>query len=154
MAKILIVEDNPSNMKLAVFLLKKVGYDVLEAKNAEIGISIAKNELPDLILMDIHLPSMDGFEATRLLKEDTHTRSIPIVEDIAFYAAKGRKQNPQPFIKKNQYLLNYFSSIETALAFTCSLFGIRIIMMPFLSSPLALSACTSQGRATTLVNDP
>ena len=79
MAKVLIVEDNPANMTLAVFLLESAGYSVISVTNAEAGLTCARDEQPQLILMDIQLPGMDGLEATRLLKQDDATRDIPVI---------------------------------------------------------------------------
>jgi two-component system, cell cycle response regulator DivK len=79
MARVLLVEDNPANMTLAVFLLQSVGHTVLTATDAEAGLALAREEQPDLILMDIQLPGMDGLEATALLKRDDTTRAIPVV---------------------------------------------------------------------------
>ena len=79
MARILIVEDNPDNMFLTVMLLESAGYTVLSATDAEAGLTLARAELPDLILMDIQLPGMDGLEATALLKSDVATRAIPVI---------------------------------------------------------------------------
>ena len=79
MARILIVEDNPANMKLAVLLLGNAGHTALCAVDAETGLTLARSEHPDLILMDIQLPGMDGFQATDLLKRDAATASIPII---------------------------------------------------------------------------
>ncbi len=79
MAKVLIVEDNPANMKLAVFLLQSAGHTVVSAQDAEAGLTLARDEQPDLILMDIQLPGMDGLEATVQLKRDTVTRAIPVI---------------------------------------------------------------------------
>lgn len=79
MARILVIEDNPINMKLAVLLLQKEGHDVLQAVDAEDGIRLAREQLPQLILMDMQLPGMDGLAATRLLKADAATRDIRIV---------------------------------------------------------------------------
>jgi two-component system cell cycle response regulator DivK len=79
MARVLIVEDNPANMTLAAFLVTSVGHAVLKATNAETGLALARAEQPDLILMDIQLPGMDGLEATALLKKDVATRAIPVV---------------------------------------------------------------------------
>jgi two-component system cell cycle response regulator DivK len=90
-AKILVVEDNPANMKLATLLLKYAGYQVLPAKNAADGIAFAREQAPDLILMDIQLPGMDGLEATRLLKADAVTRDITVVALTAF-AMKGDEE--------------------------------------------------------------
>lgn len=84
MTRILIIEDNPANMKLVVFLLEKQGYEVLQAVDAEEGIRIAQQQLPALILMDVQLPGMDGLTATRLLKADMVTRHIKIVALTAF----------------------------------------------------------------------
>src|SRR5450759_917360 len=79
MAKVLIVEDNPANMSLAIFLLQSAGHTVLSAVDAEIGLRLARDEQPNLILMDIQLPGMDGLEATVLLKRDAATRAIPVI---------------------------------------------------------------------------
>jgi two-component system, cell cycle response regulator DivK len=88
MAKILVVEDNPANMKLAVFLLQQAGHVVLSATNAEIGLSLAREETPDLILMDIQLPGMDGLQAIAELKRNEVTRAIPVIALTAL-AMKG-----------------------------------------------------------------
>ncbi len=77
--KVLLIEDNPLNMELAVDLLEIGGFEVLKATTAEEGIELAKKETPDLILMDISLPGMDGLEATRILKKDKTVKDIPIV---------------------------------------------------------------------------
>jgi two-component system, cell cycle response regulator DivK len=87
-ATILIVEDNPTNMKLSTFLLESADYTVLAATSAEIGLTLARAERPDLILMDIQLPGMDGLQATALLKADAATRDIPVIALTAL-AMKG-----------------------------------------------------------------
>jgi two-component system cell cycle response regulator DivK len=79
MACILIVEDNAANMKLTALLLDRDGHEVLQATDAEEGLRLARERLPELILMDIQLPGMDGLTATRLLKSDAATRTIKIV---------------------------------------------------------------------------
>jgi len=91
MAKILIVEDNAANMKLAIFLIESAGHSVLSATDAEAGLTLAREERPDLILMDIQLPGMDGLEATRLLKEDESTHAIPVIALTAL-AMKGDEE--------------------------------------------------------------
>lgn len=88
MAKILVVEDNPTNMRLATFLLQSAGHTVLCAVDAESGLTMARHDHPDLILMDIQLPGMDGLEATGILKKDEATRAIPIIALTAL-AMKG-----------------------------------------------------------------
>ena len=91
MATVLMVEDNPANMKLGKFLLESVGHSVLTATDAEAGLAIARHEKPDLILMDIQLPGMDGLEATAQLKRDEATRSIPVIALTAL-AMKGDEE--------------------------------------------------------------
>jgi two-component system, cell cycle response regulator DivK len=88
MARILVVEDNLTNMTLATFLLKSGGHEVLSATDAEVGLTIAREEQPDLILMDIHLPGMDGLQAAGLLKADDRTSAIPVIALTAL-AMKG-----------------------------------------------------------------
>ena len=89
--KILIVEDNPTNMKLATFLLQSAGHTALPAMDAETGLTIARLEKPDLILLDIQLPGMDGLEAVALLKADEATRAIPVIALTAL-AMKGDEE--------------------------------------------------------------
>jgi two-component system cell cycle response regulator DivK len=91
MARVLIIEDTPANMTLAVFLLQTVDHTVLSATTAEAGITMARDEQPDLILMDVQLPGMDGLEATTLLKGNEATRAIPVIALTAL-AMKGDEQ--------------------------------------------------------------
>jgi two-component system cell cycle response regulator DivK len=79
MARILVVEDNRDNMVLTVLLLEGAGHSVLCAIDAEAGLTLARAELPNLILMDVQLPGMDGLQATALLKRDEATRAIPVI---------------------------------------------------------------------------
>jgi two-component system cell cycle response regulator DivK len=79
MATILVVEDNPANMALATFLLQSVGHTVLSTTDAEAGLTLARERQPNLVLMDIQLPGMDGLAATALLKQDEATRAIPVI---------------------------------------------------------------------------
>jgi two-component system, cell cycle response regulator DivK len=88
---ILIVEDDPKSMKLTYDLLSVVGYFALPAINGAQAVALAKSQKPDLILMDIQLPVMDGMEATRLIKADPETRGIPIIATTA-YAMKGDEE--------------------------------------------------------------
>jgi CheY-like chemotaxis protein len=79
MKKILAVEDDAIILNLIVILLERAGYEVVQATSAEDGISLAKNSAPDLILMDVALPGLDGLDATRLLKGAEATRGIPVI---------------------------------------------------------------------------
>lgn len=90
-ATILVVEDNPANMKLATLLLSKAGYNVLQARNAAEGIQQATEKTPDLVLMDIQLPGMDGLTAVKLLRENPTTRDLKIIALTAF-AMKGDEE--------------------------------------------------------------
>jgi two-component system cell cycle response regulator DivK len=86
--RILIVEDQEDNRKILRDVLSSAGYDVIEAVNGEDGVKLAHSERPDLILMDIQLPSIDGFEATRQIKGSTVLKSIPIIA-VTSYALSG-----------------------------------------------------------------
>lgn len=88
---ILVIEDNKTNMKLVTTLLSIDNYKILEAYDAESGIKLAKSKKPDLILMDIQLPGIDGFEATKILKNDPETSDIPIIA-LTSYAMREDKE--------------------------------------------------------------
>ncbi len=90
MSRILVVDDSPTDMMRAVEILSSAGYVALEARCAADGIRIARTEHPDVILMDMHLPDMDGIEAIGILKSDDQTSPIPI---IAVTAAAGDREN-------------------------------------------------------------
>ncbi len=76
---VLLVENNKLDMKLLRLLLTKGGYSVLEASDGENGIQLARQFRPDLVLMDIHLPRMDGLSAARMMKQDPQLNTIPII---------------------------------------------------------------------------
>jgi two-component system cell cycle response regulator DivK len=79
MARILVIEDNPANLKLACLFLRNAGHEALCAVDAEIGLALARRNPPDLILMDLQLPGMDGLAATTLLKQGGVTAHVPII---------------------------------------------------------------------------
>jgi two-component system, cell cycle response regulator DivK len=82
--KILVVDDEPLNMKLFALTLNKRGYDVLQASNGFHAFVIANDELPDLIVMDVRMPNLNGLQVTRSLKDNNHTRKIPVLIATAF----------------------------------------------------------------------
>ncbi|HVZ43652.1 MAG TPA: response regulator [Ramlibacter sp.] len=89
--RVLVIEDSPTNMTLCAIVLESAGHTVLKAETADSGIAIARSEGPDLILMDMLLPDMDGEAATRILKADAQTRTIPVIALTAL-AMKGDKE--------------------------------------------------------------
>ena len=91
MSLILIVEDNEKNLKLVRDVLQVKGYKTLEAGTAEDGIKLAGEHMPDLILMDIHLPGMNGIDALRVLRSDTATAPIPVIAVTASVMQQDRK---------------------------------------------------------------
>ena len=91
--RILIIEDNEENIRLFRAILRLEGAaEVLEANRAQVGIEMAEQLQPDLILMDIQMPDMDGLTATRVLRADTKTSTIPIVAVTASVTEKDRRE--------------------------------------------------------------
>jgi len=88
---VLVIEDNRLNMKLVRALLKIGDYRILEAINAETGIRLTREHRPDLVLIDIQLPDMDGLKATRIIKDDPAMKDIPVVA-ITSYAMQGDEE--------------------------------------------------------------
>ena len=88
--KILIVEDNPQNMKVMQLTLRPLGYEVFEATDGEQGLEVARREKPDLILMDVQLPKMNGLDATRAIRSYADLKRTRIVA-ITAYARKADK---------------------------------------------------------------
>jgi len=97
--RILIIEDNPMNLDLAADLLEVHGYVVLRAENALKGIELARAEQPDLILMDISLPDLDGLEATRKLRADPATQHLTVVALTAHAMKATRRWRWRPVAK-------------------------------------------------------
>jgi len=88
MARLLVIEDNPQNLKLAQLLLRRAGHVVLTAPDGEVGLSCARADHPDLILMDVQMPGIDGLSVTRTLKAEPTTADIKVVALTAL-AMKG-----------------------------------------------------------------
>jgi two-component system cell cycle response regulator DivK len=89
-ARILVVEDNAMNLKLVRDVLEFAGYEVLEASTGEAGVQLATANEPDLVLMDLQLPGIDGLEALRIIRENPDTRTIPTVAVTAFAMQEDR----------------------------------------------------------------
>jgi CheY-like chemotaxis protein len=89
--KILLIEDNEQNRYLATFLLERRGHEVVPAADGPLGIDLAGRIRPDLILLDIQLPGIDGYAVARALKSDPATRSVPVVA-VTSYAMAGDRE--------------------------------------------------------------
>lgn len=89
--RVLVVEDNADNMVLIVDVLKSMGYEVIQAGNGEDGLAKAASHLPDLILMDLSLPHMNGWMATRTIKADAALRHIPVIA-LTAHAMEGDRE--------------------------------------------------------------
>ena len=117
--RILIVEDNPISLTLLKQLLNAHGYEVLGTPEGLQALDLAREEQPDLILMDIRLPDISGFEVTRLLKQDQRTNTIPIVAVTALaspeYEKKGLESGCDAYIPKPITLGNFLRTIESFL---------------------------------------
>ena len=90
--RILVVEDNPLNLKLVRDVLTAYGYDVVEAQSGEEGVALAGTCSPDLVLMDLQLPGIDGYEALRLLRQDSRLGGVPVVAVTAFALKEDRER--------------------------------------------------------------
>jgi two-component system cell cycle response regulator DivK len=122
MATVLVIEDNPANMTLAAFLLQSKGHTVLKATDAEAGLTMAREEKPALILMDIQLPGMDGLQAIGILKGSPATSGIPVIALTAL-AMKGDEERIRAagcdgYIAKPIRYKDFLASIEETLAVT------------------------------------
>ena len=91
MKKILVVEDNEKNLYLIRFILEKMGHQVIEAKTGEEGVDLALKEKPDLILMDIQLPGINGLETTRRIRASKEGGDVPIIA-LTSYALVGDRE--------------------------------------------------------------
>ena len=119
MSLILIVEDNEKNLKLVRDVLQVKGYETLDAGTAEDGLKIARERKPDLILMDIQLPGMNGIDALKALRADPKTAGIPVVAITASVMQQDRAQIVSAgfdgFIEKPVNLKNLFDTVQQAV---------------------------------------
>lgn len=119
MSLILIIEDNDKNMKLVRDVLKVKGYDTIEAGTAEEGIRLAIERKPDLVLMDIQLPGMNGIDARGVLRADPVTASIPVIAVTASVMQQDRKQITEAgfdgYVGKPINLREFLDAVRLAL---------------------------------------
>ncbi len=92
MKRILMVEDNDTNMYLIKFMLEKGGYEVIEAREGAVGVELAVKEKPDLVIMDLQLPDIDGLEATKRIRASEADSDIPIIALTSFAMAGDREK--------------------------------------------------------------
>jgi len=92
MKRILVIEDNETNMYLIKFMLEKGGYEVIEAREGAVGVELAIKEKPDLIIMDLQLPDIDGLEATKRVRASEADSDIPIIALTSFAMAGDREK--------------------------------------------------------------
>jgi len=90
--RILVVEDNPLNLKLVRVVLQPAGYDVIEAQSGEEALRVAQEDPPDLVLMDLQLPGIDGTETLHRLRQGPLARDVPVIAVTAFAMAEDRQR--------------------------------------------------------------
>jgi DNA-binding response OmpR family regulator len=110
MSKILIAEDEPDIRELVTFMLRFAGYEVVAASNGEDAVRTAAREIPDLVIMDVRMPRMTGYDACRLMKANPDLRHVPVV----FLSAKGQESEIQSGLDAGAeaYILKPFSPAE------------------------------------------
>ena len=118
--KILVIEDNEQNLYLVTFILEKHGFEIIQARDGHDGIEIARDESPDLILLDIQLPVMDGYTVARELKKNMNKKEIPIIA-VTSYAMAGDREKAieagcSGYITKPIDPETFISSIEQYLS--------------------------------------
>jgi two-component system cell cycle response regulator len=131
-ARILVIEDNPTNLDLMTYLLKAFGYETLVAQDGEVGLELASRERPDLIICDIQIPKVDGYEVARLLKSDPTLRAIPLVAVTAYAMVDDRDKalaagfdgyitkpiEPETFVQQVEVFFADFSASAPLLAWS------------------------------------
>ena len=120
MAKILIVDDSPAQLYTLQKIVEKAGHKVISAEDGALGVEAARAELPDLILMDVVMPNLNGFQATRTLSRDDSTGHIPIIlvttKDQETDRVWGMRQGAKAYITKPVDKKKLLSAITDALA--------------------------------------
>ncbi len=119
MAHILIIDDSPTDVRVFTTLLEKAGHTVASAGNAEDGIEQVRNEQPDAIIMDVIMPGMNGFQATRTLSRDPKTKDVPILiittKSMETDRVWGLRQGARDFITKPISEKDFLSRIDKLL---------------------------------------
>ncbi len=120
MARILIVDDSPTDVRVLGSMLERAGYQTLSAATAEEGIARARQERPDLILMDVIMPGMNGFQATRTLSRDPDTSAIPVIivttKNMETDRIWGMRQGAKDFVSKPPNERDLVTRIQNLLA--------------------------------------
>lgn len=120
MARVLIVDDSPTETYKMTDILSRHGYDVIAAESGEEGVAMAKKELPDLVLMDIVMPGINGFQATRQLTKNASTANIPVIivttKDQETDRLWGKRQGAKGYLAKPVDEKLLIKTIEEALA--------------------------------------
>jgi two-component system, cell cycle response regulator DivK len=120
--RILVVEDNMDNYELVRFILERAGYDVFLAVNGRDGVAAARMQKPDLILMDLGMPGMDGWLAAKKIKADDATKSIPLYALTAYTLPNERKRALEAgcdgYVSKPIHMTAFLNTIEEALGKT------------------------------------
>lgn len=119
MSKILIVDDSPTEIHVLSTILESNGYQIVTAESGEAGVEVAKQELPDLILMDVVMPGLNGFQATRQLKKESTTAHIPVVivttKDQETDKIWGMRQGAKDYLTKPVDEGNLINTIQAIL---------------------------------------
>ncbi len=120
MARILIVDDSPTDVRVLSGMLERAGFQTLSAASAEEGIARAREEHPDLILMDVIMPGTNGFQATRTLSRDPETSTIPVIivttKSMETDRIWGMRQGAKDFVTKPPNERDFISRIQALLA--------------------------------------
>ena len=119
MSKILIVDDSPTETHVLSTMLESNGYQIVTAESGEAGVEVAKKEMPDLVLMDVVMPGLNGFQATRQLKKEPTTAHIPVVivttKDQETDKIWGMRQGAKDYLTKPVDEKNLINTIQAIL---------------------------------------
>src|SRR3546814_8270696 len=127
MSRILLIETSPTDFAVLTQLLERNGHEVMSSGNAEDGIALCKRELPDLVLMDVILPGMNGFQATRALSRDSATGNIPVLivstKNMDTDRAWGLRQGAKDYIVKRSE--EHTSELQSLMRISYAVFCLK-----------------------------